>query len=206
MKKVYLVRHGETTHNLENLVQDGTTELTSKGRLQADIVAKRVANLDFTNLIASDYLRALQTAEPIEKLTGIKVEPNELFREIRRPSKFFNKDRNSDEFQQYLIDDKNNFGNNEWRHSDEEIFSHSSKRAVEALYYLKNMTGDTVVVSHGHFIRMLTATVVLDGELLSSEWDKMYKGFIASNTGITTIVFEDRWRLLNFNDHAHFAE
>lgn len=209
-KRVYLVRHGETTYNRDSLVQDGTSLLSDAGKHQANVVAERLQNLSFQHLVVSDYERTRQTAEPIIAATQIQPVYSHLFREIRRPSCFFHKSRASTEFQQFLESEYESFGTDDsWRHSDEENFQDVSTRVHKALNYLLTLEGDVVVVSHGHFIRRITATVATSLQLDAPTWQKMYKSFWAVNTGITTIVYEaqeERWRILTFNDHAHFAE
>jgi probable phosphoglycerate mutase len=210
MQHIYLVRHGETTYNEQGLVQDGSSLLTDRGTKQAHQVAERLRHLDFQNLVVSDYERTKQTAQPVAELTGVQPEYSALFREIRRPSEFFHTERTLPGFQSYLHLEYQNFVTDPtWRHSDEENFVDSSARASQALEYLTQLDGDTVVISHGHFIRMLTATVACNMELDGPTWQKMYRSFKAVNTGITTLLYdptEAHWQILTFNDHAHFAE
>jgi len=211
MKTIYLVRHGETTHNKKpERIQDGTTLLTEQGQRQAVRVAERLQNLDFQNLIVSDYERTKQTAEPIVKLSGLTPEYTELFREVRRPSVFFHELRGSDQVQSFLKQESDNFAvDPAVHHSDEENFIDASDRAKQALRYLETLDGDAVVVSHGHFIRHMTAQVTTGFSLDGPLWQKMSKSAVASNTGITTLQFfpdESHWRILTYNDHAHFAE
>jgi probable phosphoglycerate mutase len=210
MQHIYLVRHGETTYNEKGLVQDGSPLLTDRGVKQANQVAERLQHLDFKNLLVSDYERTKQTAQPVVELTGVQPEYSPLFREIRRPSEFFHTERKREGFQEYLrLESENLVSNPHWRHSDEENFQDTSKRAQEALLCLSEQEGDTVVISHGHFIRMLTATVACNMELDGPTWQKMYRSFKAVNTGITTLLYdrdENHWQILTFNDHAHFAE
>jgi broad specificity phosphatase PhoE len=210
MKTIYFVRHGETTHNKGNLVQDGATLLTDSGTKQAFRVAERLQNLDFDNLIVSDYVRTKQTAEPITQLTNKEAVYSELFRELRRPSVFFHGPRNAPEYLQFIADLYSSLETtNNWRHSDEENFSDITNRITAALAYLSELDGDTVVVSHGNFIMQLMMTVAVGGTLDRQTWHRVQHGFRISNTGITTIFYDDTysaWKVLTFNDHAHFAE
>jgi broad specificity phosphatase PhoE len=207
MKRVYFVRHGETTYNRDRLVQDGTPLLTDAGLKQAYRVAERLANIDFEHLLVSDYERTKQTALPVSELTGKVAEYSPLFREVRRPSVFFHQSNQTEEYLQYLQDEQDNFVNPSWRHSDEENFADTFTRAQAALADVSSRSGDVVVVSHGHFIRLLTAMVITGGQLTGEMWQLFYTRIKVSNTGITTALFEnDDWKLLTFNDHAHFAE
>jgi hypothetical protein len=52
-------------------------------------------------------------------------------------------------------------------------------------------------------------TVAAGGTLDRQTWHRVQHGFRISNTGITTIFYDDTysaWKVLTFNDHAHFAE
>jgi len=208
-KRIYLVRHGETNYNVGGLVQDGSSVLTERGVRQANQVAERLRHLDFQNLIVSDYERTKQTAEPVAELTGITPEFTDLFREVRRPSEFFHTKRNLPGYQDFLLAVEANFTNPDWRHSDEESVADIITRAKKALQHLTNLEGDTVVISHGVFICLLTATVACNLELDAPTWQKMHKGFYVTNTGISTFVYDEEkqhWYILTFNDHVHFAE
>jgi broad specificity phosphatase PhoE len=210
MKRVYLVRHGQTTYNVEHRVQDGSSLLTELGYKQAQQVADRLTAISFDHLVVSDYERTKQTAEPTVLATGKIPQLTHLFREVRRPSEFFHTLRETDEYQKFQSDEYENFGQNpEWHHSDEENFVDVNKRAKESLEYLLTLEGDIAVISHGHFIRYIVALVATQLELDGPTWQKMCSSFIALNTGITTLEYDDKsrhWRILTFNDIAHFAE
>ncbi len=210
MKKVYLVRHGETSYNRDHLVQDGSTTLTELGHKQAELVAERLQSIDFSHLIVSDYERTKQTAQPTIERKSIEAIYTPLFREVRRPSRFFHTSRKTDEYQNFMKLEFENFASNpEWHDSDEENFVDASTRALEALQFLKNLDGDVAVISHGHFIRHIVAQVATNLQLDGPTWKKMCRSFFAVNTGITTLEYsasEDHWHILTFNDIAHFAE
>lgn len=210
MKKVYFVRHGETTHNLKGLVQDGTPLLTELGGQQAEVVADRLRHLNFSHLIVSDYERTKQTAAPVARLTGMTPVYTPLFREIRRPSVFFHTERAAAAYQDFMKMSLEKFNSDPaWRHFDEENFEDTIVRATKALEYVQSLEDDVVVVSHGHFIRFIVALVGTDMQLDGPMWSKMIHSFHAVNTGITTLQYDesaDKWQILTFNDIAHFAE
>ena len=86
MKRVYLMRHGQTHANKNSTFQGADELLTDEGIMQANRAARRLQNIDFDTLIVSDYTRTQMTAEPITELTGIKPELSPLFREEKRPT------------------------------------------------------------------------------------------------------------------------
>ena len=70
-----LARHGETALNVSRTVQPADTALSDRGLKQADALAQRLAReYRVSTVIASDLLRAQQSAEPIARLLGLTVQ------------------------------------------------------------------------------------------------------------------------------------
>lgn len=85
MKRLYLVRHGETEWNADNRVQGSIDiPLSQKGIKQAKSLASYLNSIPKPQKIyCSDLKRAVQTAETIANILGTKsVEQNALLREI----------------------------------------------------------------------------------------------------------------------------
>jgi broad specificity phosphatase PhoE len=78
-----LVRHGQSQWNAAGLMQGQTPHvpLTELGFAQAATAARDLAGLRPGALISSDLLRALQTAEPCARSTGLPVVRSALLRE-----------------------------------------------------------------------------------------------------------------------------
>ena len=85
MTHIVLVRHGQSTWNLEHRLQGQTMHvpLTDLGRAQAEQAARRVVELvaPGTAVISSDQLRAVQTAEPIARALRVAVTTDARLRE-----------------------------------------------------------------------------------------------------------------------------
>jgi broad specificity phosphatase PhoE len=159
---VYLVRHGETEANKHERVQGFDEELSADGRQQAVRLAERCVHLSFNTLIASDMVRAKQTAEAIALLTQKEIMFEPLFREVSRPAVFEGASRLSSAYQAFLADEKNHVDDPNWQFEGGEYFTQLSKRAMDALTFLESYGADPlVVVSHGLFIKYVTATVLL---------------------------------------------
>lgn len=64
---IYLVRHGETDNNKNNIIQGSVVDmaLNKKGEKQAQQGAARLKKIPFTAAFSSDLVRAKQTAEII---------------------------------------------------------------------------------------------------------------------------------------------
>ncbi|MCY4475857.1 MAG: histidine phosphatase family protein [Chloroflexi bacterium] len=65
-RTIYLVRHGETEGNLDDKAQGHfDASLTERGEIQAEAVAKRLSNIEFSAIYSSDLRRAFETAKAI---------------------------------------------------------------------------------------------------------------------------------------------
>lgn len=72
MRRLVLLRHGQTAWNAEGRFQGHTdVELDEQGRAQAEAVAPVLAALSPTRLWSSDLARARQTAESVGSCAGL---------------------------------------------------------------------------------------------------------------------------------------
>ncbi len=71
---IYLIRHGETVDNATRVVQLPDAALSAAGRLQAEALARRLADAGIVRIVASDLHRARATATTIAAATGAPVE------------------------------------------------------------------------------------------------------------------------------------
>ena len=80
--QVIIVRHGQTQWNLK-LIRQGHLDspLTEKGIAQAQALAQRLAQEEFTALYSSDLGRAVQTAQIIAAVTGHQIVTDTRLRE-----------------------------------------------------------------------------------------------------------------------------
>ena len=63
MSRLFLIRHGETAGNALRIVQRPDVPLSPRGVAQAERLARRLAGQDVVRIVASDYARAVATAE-----------------------------------------------------------------------------------------------------------------------------------------------
>lgn len=83
MSYIYLIRHGETSWNLEERFQGTTnTELTKTGLKQGKLLARSLEKTPFQNIYTSPLDRAKTTAEFIGKESGSQVIEDMDFKEI----------------------------------------------------------------------------------------------------------------------------
>lgn len=207
-KRVYFVRHGETVGNVKQIVQSPKDQLNENGLMQAAKIAERSRNISFQKLISSDYDRAKSTAEAIAQANGLTVEYSSLFRERLGPSQFFDCLHNDAKFQAYLEQQKELRNDKNWHFADEENQNDTSERALQALRFLEEQEDQEImVVTHGLFLRMLVMQVLFNKKMSADIWYDTAGNMTTTNTGITVCICENGlWKLLTWNDHAHFAE
>jgi broad specificity phosphatase PhoE len=208
MKTIYLVRHGQTNANVTQTFQGPSEPLSEVGEKQAFRLAERLQHLDFAKIIASDYVRTCQTTEPIRQLVNVSFETSALLREEKTPTSWLGRtemDVNGQQFTEDLIDKSDDLS---WRVEDAENTHDIHTRIKKSLEMLENDSSDSIlVVSHGNFLKQLLGHVLLDGRGTLKEVASFKRTLKTTNTGISVIVFEKgRWRVLTWNDHAHFAE
>ena len=82
MTKLYLVRHGETVDNVNQILQGQTPGmLNDKGREQAQEVALRMKDAKIDAFVSSDLYRSIETCEIIAEPHGMQVRTTPLLRE-----------------------------------------------------------------------------------------------------------------------------
>jgi probable phosphoglycerate mutase len=80
--RVLLVRHGQSQGNAEQRFGGHSpTPLSELGHRQAEATARALANERVTALYSSDLLRAVQTAEPLARATGLELRQTAALRE-----------------------------------------------------------------------------------------------------------------------------
>jgi probable phosphoglycerate mutase len=80
---VWLIRHGESTWNVNGLIQghDDAATLTARGRRQAELAAEELRGMPIQALYASDLRRARQSAEIVGRALGLPVHHDAALRE-----------------------------------------------------------------------------------------------------------------------------
>jgi broad specificity phosphatase PhoE len=80
--RVLLVRHGQSQGNAERRFGGHSpTPLSKLGHRQAEATARALANERVTAIYSSDLLRAVQTAEPLARATGLEIKQTSALRE-----------------------------------------------------------------------------------------------------------------------------
>jgi broad specificity phosphatase PhoE len=80
--RILLVRHGQSEGNAEGRFGGHTaTPLSARGRRQAEATAHALSAEKLSAIYSSDLPRAVETAMPLARLTGLDVEQTSAFRE-----------------------------------------------------------------------------------------------------------------------------
>ncbi|HJQ34832.1 MAG TPA: histidine phosphatase family protein [Pyrinomonadaceae bacterium] len=80
--RVLLVRHGQSQGNAEHRFGGHSpTPLSELGRRQAEATARSLAAEGVNAIYSSDLLRAVQTAEPLARATGLEIRRTAALRE-----------------------------------------------------------------------------------------------------------------------------
>ena len=80
--RVLLIRHGQSQGNAESRFGGHSpTPLSGLGHRQAEATARALVNERVTAVYSSDLLRAVQTAEPLARATGLEITRTPALRE-----------------------------------------------------------------------------------------------------------------------------
>lgn len=197
LKKLILVRHGETDLNKQGILQgQADTPLNSNGKHQAKLVADVLRNETFDAIWASPLQRALHTAQVINQHHNKNIQLNHQIIE-----------RNFGEFEGKPVKDlftyeptsktslyENTFGHGE---SLQQLFA----RAEQVATQIKQSTAETLLmVSHAGFCRPLL------GALLALEFEQWFS-LPQHNVCLNTLVFDDQGKVVahQLNEHGHLA-
>lgn len=138
MTKLYLVRHGETVDNVNQILQGQTPGmLNDKGREQAREVALRMKDVKIDAFVSSDLYRSIETCEIIAESHGMQVRTMPLLRE-----------RDWGSFTGKFIPD---LKDKTWP-DDIETLADMKTRASKFMEWLKTEYPDKVVLAVGHGI------------------------------------------------------
>jgi broad specificity phosphatase PhoE len=210
MKKIYLIRHGQSEGNIAGAPRQGpTASLTEKGLRQVETIAERCSRLPIDAFISSTMKRAIQTSDVISKKIGRQYETSDLFVERRRPSVQIGAKPDHPEGFSAEAAIIANFAKPGYRHSDEENFEDLKDRAKRALAYLKSRKEEHIlVVTHGLFSRVIVAYAFFGDALTGAECQRFIQKLATENTALTVLWHREEspgspWLLWTWNDHAH---
>lgn len=212
MKEVYLVRHGETTSNLTRTWRTPDEQLTEKGLAQAEVVAERVKTLPIERMVVSTSSRTMTTAKIISDATGLPFEGDQLFYEEKTPSSIMgllHEKTPDNPIEQYIEAALAHAEDPDFRYENEENLYERKMRIGHIFDFLEeHADGKLLIVTHGNILKMMAAHIILGSDCSAKELYLASQRLRTTNTGISKFFKEDdgEWRILIWNDHAHFAE
>lgn len=207
--KLYCIRHGQSVGNVARLYYQPNDEpLSEAGVLQAKILAKRLKKVEIDEIITSDYTRAIQTGDIIQKTIKKPISRTPLLRERGGNSLFKDKQWDDPEVATYLNKLKSS-EDMHFKEHDEETVAELFDRAEKFLTFVeKKDSASIAVVSHGIFINVITQLVTIGKKNMTAQIHQhVFHHTWVSNTGITVIEEWEPglWYLLTWNDHTHMA-
>jgi len=201
MKKIFLIRHGESEFNAKKIVQGHIdTDLTPAGIVQSRLAGEYLKEFNIKKVISSDLRRAYKTATIISDILNLSVEKDKRIREMS----FGEWEGKS--YEHIFKTDYDKFNN--WLKnpvacplpSQEEI-TNFEKRLKSFYKYLLTLKENTIlVVGHGGSIQgLLCIACQMSMENL---WSLKH-----SNTGISLIVlYENRVSIQMLNSTSHLEK
>lgn len=207
MLHVLLLRHGQTDHNAQGILQGHSqTELNAEGHRQAGLLATRLRSFEprLEALVSSDLMRAAQTAAPIAVALGLAVHQTPVWRE-----------RGFGPYEGKSIGEADTWrvATGNWDLPGAEPTTGFRARVRDALLDVVRIYGSrhcVAVVTHGAVIRTVL-TLLNEGELaLASDAAKPDSPPIA-NCSILQLSAEvtgmspPAWRVACVNDVAHLT-
>lgn len=224
MKTVYFVRHGESEANVNigtahGVFQGNASPLTERGKEQARFIAARCAKLPIDVILSSNAVRAHDTALEIQRVISKSLEIHDLFVERQPPSTLLGKPRDDADAKKLLAQWHETLYFDRDRVDNGENFEDLKIRVCAALRLLAERPEQHILVAtHGFFLHMLAAVVLLGEELEQGEFARAARKVWMNNTGLTQIDLfkrEDKkfldgvpyegWVLRVWNDHAHLG-
>ncbi|HVF31143.1 MAG TPA: histidine phosphatase family protein [Pyrinomonadaceae bacterium] len=203
--KLYLVRHGQSAGNAEGRFGGhGPTPLSGLGEEQAALTAKLLAREGVNAIYSSDLHRAIQTAEPLSKLTEIALNPTPAFRErnvgVLEGLTF-------DESKQSFPKDYYALVNRNVHHviTNGESYRHLLRRSTAELWEIlrKHMGERIAIFSHTGAICFMTLHLMgaIRRDTKQTPW------IVTSNCGINRFEIRGRnnVRVLALNDTRHLS-
>jgi alpha-ribazole phosphatase len=198
MKRLLIVRHGETDFNVQSRWQGHTDiPLNANGLAQAERVAARMKNETIDAIFSSDLKRAFATAEAINQHHKLTIQPDQRLREVKL-GQF--EGLTTDEIRTRFAEEYNLWHNSTeypapGGESDMDFF----QRVQSFFHFAQNghPADSILLVTHGGTIRFLMC-VILELPL------KRFAHFRTDNTAISEFQwYNNRWNLVRFNDIYH---
>ena len=174
---IYLVRHGQTDYNLEDRMQGHLDiPLNETGRKEAMICKKELSSIKIDRIIASDLLRAKETANIINESFSLPITYDARLREL-----------NMGDLQGRVFKDISNESWDPLNHEPHKIHAESLEdlyKRTKSFFDEVDAKQNTLIVAHGGTIRMLMYLSRNPDSFNQEEFNKTYSKFKVKNTAV----------------------
>lgn len=188
--EIYIVRHGQTIWNAENLLQGcADIELNANGRILAGITGKSLENVDFDVIYSSPLIRAYETAALIRGYRNIPIIRDENLKEINfgaYEGKNFKKlmaDDNSGF--RYFFERPELYRASEDGESLENICKRAESFMQEVIEPQAEKLERVMIVAHGAMNKAIMCYVEENGI------DKFWSGGVQKNCGVIILRYDE---------------
>ncbi len=208
MKKVYIIRHGESKENVDKIFSAGKSPLTDQGVKQAEKLAERFENIKLDSIFTSHYKRAEQTAQIVAKIKSMSYKVLDFTHEhAYLGDEYAGKHKNDAELKKikeaviesWLKDETSDKLSNE-------SYSELMSRVDKFIAFINTRTeADILLVTHTMFIYALLARVYFKDKLTPSIVYMLREHSKLTNTGISIFLIDNNanWKVKTFNDDLH---
>lgn len=183
--KLYLVRHGESIGNVNDIVQGQLNlDLTLKGYEQAEKIGERLKHHKFDKIYTSDLRRAEKTASAIIQHHNNELEINKILREITHGK--YEGSLYSKVPEELLFNYRNNPDHKyDGGESFNEVIARIKPFYEQLLKYHKGK--EILIVAHGHTIRSFLTLINQMDRQEEKDFREFCKNWDTRNTGIYEI-------------------
>lgn len=208
MKYLYVVRHGESEEVRDEVYYGPEQSLTERGFEEARLAGERFKMISFEKIITSPWKRARQTAEEIQKATGVAGEEYLPLHELEVPEELYGKKKDTDDVRVFKEAKEAHAHDPLWHYAQEEHFAEASARVGGALQALALRSEERVLaVTHHKIIKLMLGRVLFGEAFTPLHFQAIYEHLTLSPAGITLLEYtHDAWHILIVNDRAHLGE
>ena len=174
---IYLVRHGQTDWNFTRKIQGQLDiPLNETGRKEAVACAKQLLSFKIDEIISSDLSRAKETAKIINDFLSLPISFDSRLREMNFGTL---QGVSSADISEETWDVFNQTPQQFNAEAKADVY-----KRVKSFFHDVDDTKNTLVVTHGGFIRMTKYFLVSPNSFDSAECEKFFREFKIKNTEI----------------------
>ena len=200
MVRIYLVRHAHSLAQERGEFDTKESGLSAIGKNQAQSFSKFIENLpNFKEIdfYSSNYKRAKETASLALEGLGLKYKELEIIHELDYPKVLQRKKRADAEVQKIYEEYKKAWLSGK-KFQDAETFTEFKSRVGGFLSFVLSLKNDSVLFTHGLFIKMFITRVLFGKDFSASDFLKIYENVIVDNVSVWTFeIAEGKIYLLN---------